>query len=150
MRPLTLSCGPLLSGEGEPTTGCASDRDTIDRRVTLIREGHIVPAANLKVLTLCAGPSRCVFNWSHQTLQQAHGQVQERLFGELALTLLNVARCLPPAGAIVFFTSYEMERRFVAYLRGHATVTTAGGSSSAPAYTAVGREVRSQQLLRSD
>ncbi|KAG5487734.1 hypothetical protein LSCM1_08099 [Leishmania martiniquensis] len=90
----------------------------------LISEGHVVPSASVQVWALGTGPSGLRMELSHQALalssdaNRGVGPHAHRVLVEVGCTLLNLARVLPPAGAICFFTSYDVMDAVVAVLEG--------------------------------
>lgn len=84
--------------------------------VTLISEPHVVPPTSVSVWALRGGPSGRRLEFSRSALQRQE-EGHPAVFPELALTLLNLCRVLPPAGAICFFTSYRVLQQFMTYLR---------------------------------
>ncbi|KAG5488033.1 hypothetical protein LSCM4_08257 [Leishmania orientalis] len=92
----------------------------------LISEGHVVPPSSVQVWALGTGPSGLRMELSHQALalrsdaasaaSHAISPHAHRVLAEVGCTLLNLARVLPPAGAICFFTSYDVMDAVVAVL----------------------------------
>ncbi|KAG5486968.1 hypothetical protein CUR178_08395 [Leishmania enriettii] len=92
----------------------------------LISEGHVVPPSSVQVWALGTGPSGLRMELSHQALalrsdpasaaNHAISPHAHRVLAEVGCTLLNLARVLPPAGAICFFTSYDVMDAVVAVL----------------------------------
>ncbi|CCW69733.1 unnamed protein product [Phytomonas sp. Hart1] len=122
MRPISLIAGPLLGSAREPR------RD----RLVVISEPHVVPPSAMAVWALAKGPSGRRLEFSRKTLSgDPPGGIAERgqtalleaetptsaLFTELAMTVLNLCRVLPPAGVVCFFTAYEIAHAFTAFLR---------------------------------
>ncbi|KAG5511921.1 hypothetical protein JKF63_07746 [Porcisia hertigi] len=110
---------PLSSG-----AGCTSSPPCFH----LISEGHVVPPSSVQVWALGTGPSGLRMELSQQALglrSDASSAISDassqrmgtsstmsphahRMLAEIGSTLLNLARVLPPAGAICFFTSYDL------------------------------------------
>ncbi|CBZ23192.1 putative DNA repair helicase [Leishmania mexicana MHOM/GT/2001/U1103] len=102
----------------------------------LITEGHVVPSSSVQVWALGTGPSGLRMELSQQALglrSDAASMSNDtcsprigvsssisphayRVLAEVGCTLLNLARVLPSAGAICFFTSYDIMDTVVAVL----------------------------------
>ncbi|CAJ1016136.1 putative DEAD2/Helicase C-terminal domain containing protein [Leishmania utingensis] len=112
--------------------GCASGLPSFH----LISEGHVVPSSSVQVWALGTGPSGLRMELSQQALGlrgEAASTAKDtaslrsdtnrvisphahRVLAEVGCTLLNLARVLPPAGAICFCTSYDVLDTLVAVL----------------------------------
>ncbi|RNF06681.1 putative DNA repair helicase [Trypanosoma rangeli] len=125
MKPLALTCDLLLRSLNprQPSSAYADEMDDMtnlerkrgnvltEKKVLFIEEGHIVPFSSIAVFTLGVGPSGYRVELQHATRNQ-----WDRQFEEIAAALLNFCRVIPD-GVIVFFTSYEMEEKFLRILQ---------------------------------
>ncbi|TPP52951.1 Helicase C-terminal domain family protein [Leishmania donovani] len=155
----------------------------------LISEGHVVPSSSVQVWALGAGPSGLRMELSQQALGLRSDAAStsndtgsprigvssiisphaHRVLAEVGCTLLNLARVLPPAGAICFFTSYDVMDTVVAVLEStgyyaqindyqewisgepdnHGAAERAPGPSSTTASSSVCTAAASQQRQKS-
>ncbi|ESL11125.1 DNA repair helicase [Trypanosoma rangeli SC58] len=125
MKPLALTCELLLRfpNPRQPSSSYTEEMDDMtnlerkrgdvltEKKVRFTEEGHIVPCSSIAVFTLGAGPSGYRVELQHATRNQWNRQ-----FEEIAAALLNFCRVIPD-GVIVFFTSYEVEEKFLGILQ---------------------------------